>query len=324
MIYIACPGNYATGGTELLHQLSWILTNTYEVENCMYYYNYTNKENPINERFEKYRVKYVFSIEDKKENILIIPKAQTRLVFDYKNIKKCIWWMSVDNYFKNFTQNKLKKIIKIILGKENKELRFEDKDITHFVQSTYAGKFLEKNKVKEYYFLSDYLNEEFLKQSISYKGETREDIVLYNPKKGFEFTKKIIEKLNKRNTKIKFVGLENLTPNEIITLGKKSKVYIDFGNHPGKDRFPREAAILGCVVITGKKGSAKYYEDIKIDNEFKFEDEDENLDNICSKIIKSIENYNDEITKFENYRKSILNEYKVFEEEVRVIVEDVL
>lgn len=77
-------------------------------------------------------------------------------------------------------------------------------------------------------------------------------------------------------------------------------------------------------MITGKRGSAKYYEDIKIDNEFKFEDENKNVENISLKIIESIENYNYEITKFENYRKSILNEHKIFEEELSVILEDVL
>lgn len=52
----------------------------------------------------------------------------------------------------------------------------------------------------------------------------------------------------------------------------KSKVYIDFGNHPGKDRIPREAAISGCIVITGKRGAAAFAEDVCIPETYKFDE----------------------------------------------------
>jgi len=61
---------------------------------------------------------------------------------------------------------------------------------------------------------------------------------------------------------------------EVIKLLQKAKVYIDFDYHPRKDRLPREAAILGCCVITRKRGSAKFFEDVPIPDEYKFEDKE--------------------------------------------------
>ena len=51
----------------------------------------------------------------------------------------------------------------------------------------------------------------------------------------------------------------------------ESKVYIDFGNHLGKDRIPREVA-SGCCIITGKTGADKYKEDVYIGEKFKFDE----------------------------------------------------
>ena len=91
-----------------------------------------------------------------------------------------------------------------------------------------------------------------------------------------------------------------------------SKVYVDFGTHPGKDRFPREAAISGCCILTDKKGSAKFSRDVPISNEYKFEDEDKNISKIRNKINFCLTNYDEAIDQFESYRKYILSEKKSF------------
>ncbi len=73
------------------------------------------------------------------------------------------------------------------------------------------------------------------------------------------------------------------------------KKMLDFGNHPGKDRLPREAAIPGCCIITGKCGSSG-----------------NNIDIIIDAIKTCLDNYPDEFKKFEIYRKSIQEEYSLF------------
>ena len=77
-----------------------------------------------------------------------------------------------------------------------------------------------------------------------------------------------------------------MTRNEIIRLLQRVKIYIDFGNHSGKDRIPRETAILKCCVMTGLRGSAKYKEDVNIPFDYKFEDKNENISKVIGKIKK--------------------------------------
>jgi hypothetical protein len=110
-----------------------------------------------------------------------------------------------------------------------------------------------------------------------------------------------------------------MTQDQIIDLCKTSKVYIDFGNHPGKDRFPREAAHLGCIIITGKKGSAKFHEDVMIPEKFKFADNEKNIPNIVNEIKNVFLNYNDIVAKYNDYRNMIKNEENIFEDDVKKV-----
>lgn len=318
MIYIACPEKFATGGTELLHQLYYKLKEK-KREVKIFYYNYTNG-NPVADRFKKYEVEYVTSIVDNSMNLLIVPEVATEILDKYKNVKKAVWWLSVDNYFKSKMLSNVfwKRIIKNLLGMKKSEFNFKNKEVIHFVQSEYAREFLKEKEIQKIEFLSDYLNDIFLKETIDYSSKNRKNIVLYNPKKGIEFTKKII----KQFPNIKFVPLENMTPDEVKEFCKMSKVYIDFGNHPGKDRFPREAAILGCCIITGKRGSAKYYEDVKISDEYKFDDLESNIEKIGNKINEIFKNYDIKIKDFEIYRDMIKNEENQFEKDIEKIFKD--
>jgi hypothetical protein len=167
--------------------------------------------------------------------------------------------------------------------------------------------------LKPLYYLSEYLNEDFLKTQTDLSK--KENIVAFNPKKGFSFTKKIISLAKD----IKFVPLINMGRDEVIKTLQKAKVYIDFGNHPGKDRIPREAAILGCCVITGKRGSAAFFEDVPIPDEYKFEDKEKNIPKIIDKIKDCLENYEKRYEDFDYYREVIKNEPQKFIEDLRKI-----
>ena len=108
-----------------------------------------------------------------------------------------------------------------------------------------------------------------------------------------------------------------MTTEEVHRLLKESKVYVDFGNHPGKDRFPREAAISMCCIITGKRGSAKYYQDIPISDAYKFEDKDENVAAIAGQIRKCLNEYKKMACDFQVYRDFIYSEPMLFENDVK-------
>jgi len=344
-IFVACPANVSTGGPELLHQLVYHLREDLSIGSFMYYYNFDENKfkNPVHREYEKYDNPYVTKlneIEDSKKNIIIVPEIQEgiNLLQHFKNIRKGVWFLSVDNYYLSklrkkdfFIPRAINKITKFFFGeplinfdinsKEILKKLVEKYDYTkdpllkkidfYLFQSYYSINHFKNLEHK--YYLSDYLNKDFLK--IETDLSNKEDIVAFNPKKGFSYTKKIISSAKD----IKFVPLINMSRDEVIKTLQKAKVYIDFGNHPGKDRIPREAAILGCCVITGKRGSASFFEDVPITNEYKFEDREENIPKIVDKIKDCFENFEDRYKDFEYYRQIIKNEPQKFIEDLKKI-----
>ena len=331
-VFIACPANSATGGPELLHQLGYNFINDLNVNAFMYYYNYDKStfKTPVHPEYEMYKVPYVLDIEEKDDcerNILIVPETiETLLLFlKYKKIRKGVWFLSVDNYYfhyyfydnrikkRSFFSNlyieyKLEKLFKIYNYKNDNLLKLAD----FYMTNSYRGMNWFRDLTPLYY-LSEYLNPEFLKTQTDLSK--KENMVTYNPKKGLHFTKKII----KSAKDIKFAPLINMSREEVIEILQRTKVYIDFGNHPGKDRLPREAAILGCCVITGKRGSAAFFEDVPILDEYKFEDKEENIPKIVEKIKDCFINFEERYKDFEYYRHVIKNEPRKFIEDLRKI-----
>lgn len=323
-IYVLCPAYSKTGGPELLHQLVKKL-NDLDINATITYFDIREEDkNYRNSEFDIYTDKYslVNEIEDKENNVLIIPEILNSIHISkkFKKIQKIIWWLSVDNFLKGYGISKPLKILGIkayikmfFKGKILLNFGYIRKIQYHLCQSYYAIDFLKNKKIKNISYLSDYINKSFLETNN--ENVAKEDIILYNPKKGLKFTKKIMEQSKELN----WVPIQNLTTKQVRELLLKSKVYIDFGNHPGKDRFPREAAMCGCCVITGKRGSANFYEDVPIEAEFKYEDKQKNIPKIVEKIQQTVKYYDKEKVKFNNYITFIKNEERQFEEDVKKI-----
>ena len=349
-IYVACPANFATGGPELLHQLAYHLRKDLSIDAYMYYYNFDDRifETPVHPEYKMYGNPFVTNlneVEDIKKNIIIVPEVRDgiNLLQYFKNIRKGIWFLSVDNYYLSqltkkdfFIPRAINKIAKFLFGKPLINFDFditsekilkklvEKYDYTKdpllklsdfYMNNSYRGlKWF--SDLKPMYYLPDYyVNIRFIEESYALNLNSKKNIVAYNPKKGYLFTKKIIEFADD----IVFVPIENMTREEVINLLKEVKVYIDFGHFPGPERIPKEAAILGCCVITGKRGCAGFYEDVPIPNEYKFEDREENIPKIIDKIKDCFENYEERYKDFEYYREVIKNGPQKFIEDLRKI-----
>ena len=174
--------------------------------------------------------------------------------------------------------------------------------------------FVKKQGAENAYFLMDYLGQEHC-SGVDIQSQ-RENVVLYNPAKGRAFTRKIIKAAPQG---LKFVALQNMSPKEVHMWSNKAKVYIDFGNHPGKDRFPREAAMAGCIIITSKRGSAAFYEDIPIKESYKFKDSRREIPRIVDLISDCMTHYDERRADFEEYRNFIKEDYTRFIEQVKAI-----
>lgn len=313
-IYIYCPTIITvTGGTELLHQLGDKL-NALNIENYLVYCD-DPAGSKIEAAFVKYNYKVARKVIDSSENLLIVPETGISFSNRFHKINKAIWWESVDNYTGS-CKNKTSLLKHIYHKLKFFKDRCTHKQDIHFVQSYYAQEWIMKYwhvDKKKIFPLSDYLNSSFISDA-SNSNSIRSNIVLYNPKKGFEFTKKIIEYCS--GGSYSFVPIQGMKPSEVSQLMRKSKLYIDFGNHPGKDRMPREAAISGCCVITGKRGAAANPCDIEIEDEFKFNDDQNLLPRIKEMIEYVMNDFEKATSRMEPYRKKIKLEEKVFDEQI--------
>lgn len=346
-IYIVAPASSATGGPELLHQLCHCLR--YELGfNSFMYYTGVRCVDPVHPEYKCYKNIVVDEIDDTESNILIVPEIPSgvKTASRFRNIRKVLWWLSVDNYYKGlffyykrhlFFHRILNKISIFFLEKEFFDLNkiYENKicikqEIVkknnvlknfdyNFAQSYYALSYLKGQNVDEnkIFYLSDFLNKKFLR--IKTNKLRKENIVAYNPKKGIDFTRKLISK----GLGLEFIALSNMSRDEVIDVLRHAKVYIEFGAHPGKDRIPREAAILNCCLFLGRNGSADFYDDVPVNDKYKFDCTDENVALILDRIKFCFENYECMNADFDHYRNIIKNEYGLFLKNIYDIFERV-
>lgn len=328
-VYVLCPKGIKTGGPELLHQLVFTI-NMFDNGPKAYltYTSETSERAPV----EAYR-EYIgdsgieeSQIEDDENNVIVFPEINLNLMHKFRNAKKYIWWLSVDNFLlKTFSGYKkergiLRAIKHALIGdlyicNSNSAIKSADK---HLCQSFYAIDYLKSRGINDekIEYLADYINDMYVENSSEYAKCDKISRVLYNPKKGKEFTQKLIDAAPNN---IEWVPLINLTNAQVADYLSTSKLYIDFGNHPGMDRFPREAATCGCCVITDKRGSAKFKEDVNIPDQYKFEDKEENIPAILEQIEYCLNNYDVAFKDFENYRNIIKGQKAKFVEDVNKV-----
>lgn len=325
-IYVVCPSGVKTGGTELLHQL------VNELNKCKLRAKiaYTKRiDNPTPQPFKIYVDEYCFidEIGDDSNTIIILPETFISYLFVFNRAFVAVWWLSVDNYMKyasiksayrtrgiagvcGYFKNKAWWKPEYPIGKINKRIKM------NLAQSYYAIDFLKKNGFENIVYLSDYINIDYI--SNSKIDSERNNIVLYNPVKGKKFTKHLILADNS----LVWKPLIGMTNDEVRQCLETCKVYVDFGNHPGKDRFPREAAICGCCVITGERGAAGFYKDIPIDDKYKFDDKRKEYDRIINEIKYCFNNFSRAQKDFEKYREMIRDEPAKFASDVKKIFID--
>lgn len=302
-----------TGGPELLHQLVDQLRNI----GCDAYITYLplDQTNKKPGRFEQYDAP-VSAWEDHRDNYILLPENQTGLSLQIYNARSGIWWLSVDNYLGYKHQSVLKDVYVRFrrLGGIRAPL-FKLKHADHFAQSEYARRFLEKRNIKAS-MLSDFLRSEFLE--LKFDPTIKENLIAFNPNKG----QKQLERLQTQYPEFKFVPLKNMTPDEVAALLLRAKIYVDFGHHPGKDRPPREAAMAGCCVITGRKGSAGNPIDLPIPEQYKLSDRRQQYIRDFGPLAKDIFNHYDRHQhQFDTYRQTILNEHDLFIQQVANLFE---
>jgi len=232
-------------------------------------------------------------------------------LFKYPKIRKAIWWLSVDLYYKTIYE---------VLKKESVDIIFDiisPIPCTHFADCFYAVKHLELFSIPGIMPLRSYIHPKLIKQAKVGANTPKANYVTFNPKKEFEYTEQVIRYCLKRESfDISFVPLMNLSYDEIAHIYASAKLHIDFGPFPGREYIPREAAINDMCVITGKRGASKYHEDVPVPEKYKFEAKSENIPEIAKTIKDCVYNYDVHVNDFLEYKNFALGLERTFEKDI--------
>ena len=321
---MVAPANFVTGGVELSHQLVNELVDL--GQDAYLVYVDKGKLAPgtkVPEAYRKYKVPVSDTVEDSPENMLVLPEIYFDFIYQFTRIQIGCWWMSVDNHYSNAC---LWDMVRFMPGLWNKvftlyrffqagfyrnsrsDLRRQDARIVHFYQSAYAKRHLIRAGFQTVLPLSDYIHPDLFRKS----SVPKEDIILYNPKKG----RRYVSMLMKRLPDFLFIPLKGFSREQLNEVFDRAKLYVDFGPFPGKDRIPREAVLHGCCLITGRFGAASCYEDVPIPDKYKFSMKGWIPWNRIIALIRSVfEDYETHGHDFDRMRESIGCERQVFHRE---------
>ena len=310
---VVCCSHGITGGPELLHQLVHELRAIGRDAHISYYPFEENFDCP--EPYKKYNAPQGPLI-DEVDTFVLVPETATWIIKRLTKARVGVWWLSVDNYLRVTHQSKLGDLYLQFKGLIRGRMPLSRmRRLVHFTQSHYAEVFLAKTKISSTP-LTDYLGLDHLTQSFTADTASKENVVAFNPKKGQKETRSLMRAF----PNIQFVPIQNMTPKQVSETLRHAKIYVDFGHHPGKDRPPREAAMAGCCVITGRKGSARYYEDVPISDKYKLDDSREEYIRefgiLANQLFKDFDTHSKD---FDEYRARINMETDIFKQQVKDI-----
>ena len=159
------------------------------------------------------------------------------------------------------------------------------------------------------YKCGDLLNADFYDEP--WTESERSDVVLFNPAKATPFMQKIIDAC----PDVTFKPIQGMTRAEVIDTMRHSKLYVDFGEFPGRERMPREAVLCGCCLITSRLGSAAYYEDFS--HSYKYESKDSHIWAIVNQIRYVLSHYEECRHDFDMFRELLRAEAVLLSEQYK-------
>lgn len=314
---LVCCSSSVTGGPELLHQLVDELRQN-GIDAYIVYFPF-DQVYKCPEPYRRYNAPQSQLI-DESDVMVVMPEVATWIGRRLKKAQAAVWWLSVDNYLERLGESSFRDFYMHMKGfvrprnfSQRKLPITSMRQYIHFFQSEYARDFMARRGLGGV-MMTDYLNDVYLDGADALDLAAKEDVVCFNPKKGVKRT----NELRRAYPEIEFIPIQGLSSEGVYALLRRSKIYMDFGNHPGKDRLPREAAMAGCCVITGRRGSAQNEIDVPLPPHFKLyvggHEYIEAFGSAVRKIFSDFPAYHHEMS---GYRDKIKQEKTIFKQEVR-------
>ena len=196
------------------------------------------------DEYKHYQSKPFKSFAPGDDVIFIMPEVYISIMPLFVGCKVIVWWLSVDNALRAMADINLNML--------------RTPWVKHAVQSDYARAFTASLGLKST-FLTDYtvispkptpaLQDRPFKVSVN-AGEK----VIFD----LNFLSALLKELCPA---VEIVKISGLSREEVYDAFSTSRVFIDLGNFPGKDRMAREALLLGANIIVGNAGAGHYEAD---------------------------------------------------------------
>lgn len=313
-----------TGGPEALHQLGHHIELHGGTARMVYYDRPVSIAGdvircgdgpfPLLEHFAHYRPQVLRETKMGPNSLVVFPEVLSKLATGVAGAKyqRAFWWLSVDNAFVSNPA---------LLEQNQAKTFFEDRTLLHLHQSEYARCALLNNRAAQRYPLSDYTDPQFIERSSATSNNppiaSRGDVICFFPRKGLELAKRFLETSGLLRHQPAFAAINDMTKAQVSDTLFKSKIYIDFGHHPGKDRVPREAAIAGAVVLLHAAGAANYFADHPLLPEYRFTQDDIVSGRLHRQIDDILDDPERHFAAQRYYRQAIRLEREQFDHEVR-------
>ena len=282
-LVVACPANVVTGGPEALHQLVHTANEWAPGTAAIWYLPDGTAETPST--YQHYLCPVIRRSQIPSHALLVLPEIWPEVAPELPN-PRALWWLSLGN-FGTHGQTDLQRIV------------------LNLCQSTYAYRALAETPDK--LMLTDWVSLPSITEI------TRRDMIAVNPAKNAG----LLEPYRQATADIPFVYLTGCGPLQVSQALHGARIYIDFGRHPGRDRLPREAALAGCVVLSTRNGAAACFEDMPLDDYFKFDSLAE-LSARVREILAAPEQFQ---AAQKNYRQWVQGQRDTFRAEVRRLLD---
>lgn len=314
-VILFSPVDAITGGPEALHQLAHAIREVGGEAGMAYYAKDKSIEfgtahirpktstGKALEAYSRYAPQAYLDIELRETDLLVFPEVLASYASMDFVCQKAVWWLSVDNALSANPALRYPRLPHRL---------FQDRDIVHFYQSAYARQFLLERGAKKLVPLSDYTNIDDVIQWVPNPVERTVDVALF-PNKGAELAQAFMEGA----PELSYTPIRNMSRVEVGQALRQTRIYIDFGGQPGKDRVPREAAISGNVVFLHHQGAGSYYEDSPLSDVYLFTEEDVRSGNLKARVQLVLQNRLHNFEQQSYYRQRVLNERQEFGLQVR-------
>ena len=301
---VLCPRKTETGGPEALHQLGAALIAA--GHDASMHYLPARASNHCPPRYLHYGVPVVHRLDDQPDTVVLMPEIMTDRVWRLHRAQCLIWWLSVDFYRhrpKKWTKRAKLWLRELLPSRRPYDFRPLPR-LKHAYHGEYVRRFLVGHGITDALPLCEYLSPAFSLPEAEVPSSPRRNQCLYNPRKGLAFTQQVIAAC--AGTGIEFLPLLGYSEIELRFLFGTSKLYIDFGEHPGRDRMPREAAACGCIVFTGQRGSAGNPVDVPLPPSYKLDEQQpETLAQLRTRLLQACERYDEHRLAQADYRQWI-------------------